>query len=137
MSQILYQTATKEKFTVITIENKQLLSNFVAELDNLTTKLGNTAPKNLILNLKLVDNWDEAIIEQISKAQGQFYEQNTSFVICGLSHKLQDILDKTDYAELLNMTPSESEAWDIVQMEEIERELLDSDDMEFSLPNED
>ncbi len=137
MSQILYQTALKEKFTVITIENKQLLSNLVGELDNLTTKLGNTAPKNLILNLKQVDNWDEAIIEQIAKAQGQFYEQNTSFVICALSNKLQDILDKTDYAELLNMTPTESEAWDIVQMEEIERELLDSDDMEFSLPNED
>jgi hypothetical protein len=32
----------------------------------------------------------------------------------------------------MNMTPTESEAWDIVQMEEIERELLDSDDMEFS-----
>ena len=137
MSQILYQTALKEKFTVITIENKQLLSNLVGELDNLTTKLGNTAPKNLILNLKQVDNWDEAIIEQIAKAQGQFYEQNTSFVICALSNKLQDILDKTDYAELLNMTPTESEAWDIVQMEEIERELLDSDDMEFSIPNED
>ena len=28
----------------------------------------------------------------------------------------------------------QSEAWDIVQMEEIERELLDSDDMDFSLP---
>jgi anti-anti-sigma regulatory factor len=137
MSQILYQTATKEKFTVITIENKELLSNLVPELDNLTTKWGNTAPKNLILNLKLVQNWDEAIIEQIAKSQGQFYEQNTSFVVCALSDRLQDILDKTDYAELLNMTPTESEAWDIVQMEEIERELLDSDDMEFSLPNED
>jgi hypothetical protein len=34
----------------------------------------------------------------------------------------------------MNTTPTESEAWDIVQMEEIERELLDSDDMEFSLP---
>jgi hypothetical protein len=32
----------------------------------------------------------------------------------------------------MNITPTESEAWDIVQMEEIERELLDSDDMEFS-----
>lgn len=137
MSQILYQTATKEKFTVITIENKELLSNLVTELDNFTTKLGNTAPKNLILNLKLVQNWDEAIIEQIAKAQGNFYEHNTSFVVCALSDHLQDILDKTDYAELLNMTPTESEAWDIVQMEEIERELLDSDDMEFSLPNED
>jgi anti-anti-sigma regulatory factor len=137
MSQILYQTATKEKFTVITIENKELLSNLVTELDNLTTKLGNTAPNNLILNLKLVQNWDEAIIAQIAKSQGQFYEQNTSFVVCSLSDHLQDILEKTDYAELLNMTPTESEAWDIVQMEEIERELLDSDDMEFSLPNED
>jgi hypothetical protein len=26
--------------------------------------------------------------------------------------------------ELMNVTPTESEAWDIVQMEEIERELL-------------
>jgi hypothetical protein len=32
----------------------------------------------------------------------------------------------------MNITPTESEAWDILQMEEIERELLDSDDMEFS-----
>jgi len=33
--------------------------------------------------------------------------------------------------DFLNHTPTESEAWDIVQMEEIERELLDSDDIEF------
>ena len=31
----------------------------------------------------------------------------------------------------MNVTPTESEAWDIVQMEEIERELLDGDDFEF------
>ena len=32
----------------------------------------------------------------------------------------------------LNVTPTESEAWDIVQMEEIERELLDNtDEIEF------
>ena len=132
MSQIQYQTDTKEKFTVITILNTQLNSNLVPELAELTTKWGNTAPKNLILNLKQVQSWDEAMIEQIATAQGQFYEQNTSFVVCALSDTLFDILDKTDYAELLNMTPTESEAWDIVQMEEIERELLDSDDMEFS-----
>jgi len=29
----------------------------------------------------------------------------------------------------MNVTPSESEAWDIVQMEEIERELLSDDDV--------
>ena len=136
MSQIQYQTETKEKFTVITILNTELSSNLVPELANLTSNWGNTPPKNLVLNLKNVQNWDEAVIEQIATAQGQFYEQNTSFVICALSAKLFDILDKTEYAELLNMTPTESEAWDIVQMEEIERELLDSDDMEFSVQEE-
>ena len=134
MSQIQYQTDTKEKFNVITFLNTHLDSNVVPELAELTSKWGNTPPKNLVLNLKNVQNWDEAVIEHISMAQGQFYEQNTSFVICALSNPLQDQLDQTDYAELLNMTPTESEAWDIVQMEEIERELLDSDDMEFSLP---
>jgi len=32
----------------------------------------------------------------------------------------------------MNVTPTESEAWDMVQMEEIERELLD--DGEDSIP---
>ena len=36
-----------------------------------------------------------------------------------------------EIAEILNITPTESEAWDIVQMEEIERELLDGDDVNF------
>jgi anti-anti-sigma factor len=132
MTQIQYQTDTKEKFTVITILNSNLNSNLVPELAELTSKWGNTAPKNLVLNLKNVKTWDEAVIEQIASDQGQFYEKNCSFVVCSLSDGLFDTLDKTDYAELLNMTPTESEAWDIVQMEEIERELLDSDDMEFS-----
>jgi len=28
---------------------------------------------------------------------------------------------------MMNITPTESEAWDIIQMEEIERELLDGE----------
>ena len=136
MSLIQYQIDTKEKFNVITILNKDLSSNLVPELADLTSKWGNTAQKNLILNLKNVEKWDDSVIEQITLSQGQFYEKNTSFVICALSDQLLDNLDKTEYAELLNMTPTESEAWDIVQMEEIERELLDSDDMEFNVQNE-
>jgi hypothetical protein len=49
-----------------------------------------------------------------------------------LSDTLQKSIDDSEYAEMMNITPTETEAWDIVQMEEIERELLDSDDMEFS-----
>jgi Trp operon repressor len=40
---------------------------------------------------------------------------------------VEETFDKEELLELLNSTPTESEAWDIVQMEEIERELLDNE----------
>jgi anti-anti-sigma factor len=127
-----YKTDLKEKFTVLTILENNLSSNLVPELAQIIAKIGAESPKNLVLNLGEVVSWDLPVIEQLAEAQGSFYENNTSFVICCLSDSLQDSLDLTEYAEIMNITPTESEAWDIVQMEEIERELLDSDDMEFS-----
>jgi anti-anti-sigma regulatory factor len=61
------------------------------------------------------------------KLQQKFYEQSASFVICEMRKPVEEFLDKAGLLELLNTTPTESEAWDIVQMEEIEREFLDSD----------
>ena len=127
-----YQTEQKEKFTVITLLENSLSSNLVPDLAELMTKIGAATPKNLVLNFGKVVRWELPIIEQLANAQQAFYDNNTSFVICCLSNSLQELLDLTEYAELMNITPTESEAWDIVQMEEIERELLDSDDMEFS-----
>ena len=127
-----YKTELKEKFTVLTILENSLSSNLVPELAQIIAKIGAEAPKNLVLNLGHVDRWELPVIAQLAEGQATFYENNTSFVICCLSDSLQDTLDLTEYAEIMNMTPTESEAWDIVQMEEIERELLDSDDMEFS-----
>ena len=71
-------------------------------------------------------------MELLAQHQEVFYDNNNSFVLCCLSDNLQNALDLTEFGEVMNLTPTETEAWDIVQMEEIERELLDSDDMEFS-----
>ena len=59
-------------------------------------------------------------MERISRDQ---YEQQKSFVVCELSSKLKDQLKIDSEFEGFHVTPTESEAWDIVQMEEIEREL--------------
>ena len=37
-------------------------------------------------------------------------------------------LEQLELLEIMNITPTESEAWDIVQMEEIERELMNGFD---------
>ena len=127
-----YKIDTKEKFTVLSLLDPILSSNLVPELNDLVKNLGTNSPKNLVLNLEAVKDWDLSIMELLAQHQEVFYDNNTSFVICCLSDDLQKALDATDFGEVMNLTPTETEAWDIVQMEEIERELLDSDDMEFS-----
>ncbi|MEN9319223.1 MAG: hypothetical protein RLZZ309_210 [Bacteroidota bacterium] len=127
-----YKIDTKEKFTVLSLLDPNLSSNLVPELNDLIKKLGTNSPKNLVLNLEGVQDWDLSIMELLAQHQEVFYDNNTSFVLCCLSDHLQTSLDATEFGEIMNLTPTETEAWDIVQMEEIERELLDSDDMEFS-----
>ena len=127
-----YKIDTKEKFAVLSLLDPIISSNLVPELNDLIKNLGLTSPKNLVLNLGAVKDWDLSIMALLAQHQEVFYDNNTSFVLCSLSDDLQNALDLTEFGEVMNLTPTESEAWDIVQMEEIERELLDSDDMEFS-----
>jgi anti-anti-sigma factor len=127
-----YKIDTKEKFTVLSLLDTSLSSNLVPELNELIKKLGDNSPKNLVVNLSAVKHWELSIMELFAQHQEVFYDNNTSFVLCCLSDDLQNALDLTEFGEVMNLTPTETEAWDIVQMEEIERELLDSDDMEFS-----
>ncbi|MFT3678951.1 MAG: STAS domain-containing protein [Ferruginibacter sp.] len=115
---------TKEKFTVITPEDAQLTVNMTEEIKILLLSYLQKDIKNIILKMGAVEKIDEAAAETIALVQQQFYENSSSFVICELQNQVEENLDKQEILELMNVTPTESEAWDIVQMEEIERELL-------------
>ncbi len=114
---------TREKFHVITILESSLPANMTEEMEKLGSRLQDNNVKNVIINMKDIENLDKAAAEQLLAAQQGFYEQNASFVICAMRAEIKQFLDKADLLDLLNYTPTESEAMDIVQMEEIEREL--------------
>lgn len=123
---------TKEKFHVITILEPKLTANMTADIESgLTVYLQNDV-KNLVLNLAAVEDIKLPAIETIIKIQQQFYENNASFVVCELQPQVESYLDEQELLEILSSTPTESEAWDIVQMEEIERELLDDGEPLFN-----
>ena len=122
------KTSTKEKFTVITVNKDHLTVNMTEELCKQLLPFLDKDPKNIVLKLTGVKSIEEEGAECLAKTQQQFYEGGASFVICELEPELEAVLDSQDLLELLNVTPTESEAWDIVQMEEIERELLGDDD---------
>ena len=122
------KTDTKEKFHVIRVETQELSANLAAELNRQLLELLKDTIKNIVLNLRSVKSMQEEAAEILVRTQQKFYENNASFVICELTNEVEQFLDEKELLELMNVTPTESEAGDIVQMEEIERELLGGDD---------
>jgi anti-anti-sigma factor len=124
------KTDTKEKFHVIRVETTQIPANMAAELNGHFLELLKGTIKNVVLNLRDVKNIAEEAAETLVRIQQKFYEEGASFVICELTEEVESFLDSKDLLELMNTTPTESEAGDIVQMEEMERELLSGADFD-------
>jgi anti-anti-sigma factor len=121
---MLVKIDTKEKFHVITLNSTNIAANMTAEIKESMYPLLQTAVKNVVFNLKNIESVEPAAAESLVNLQQYFYENNASLVYCELQKPVEDSLEREELLELINHTPTESEAWDIVQMEEIERELL-------------
>lgn len=118
---------TKEKFQVITPLEAAPTVNMTEDWRNLLLSCRENNVKNIILNMQEIQSLPENAGSMLQEVQQQYYDEMCSFVICCLQTQVEEQLDEQGILELLNVTPTESEAWDIVQMEEIERELLGDD----------
>ena len=114
---------TKEIFYVISIMDSELTANMSAILLALIAKKQEDETKSVILNFEKVQQMDKDFASVLNNLKENLYTENKSFVICNLSENVKQNLSNWGILESLNHTPTESEAWDIVQMEEIEREL--------------
>jgi anti-anti-sigma regulatory factor len=115
---------TKEKFHVITIHEPHFTANMTEDLKETFADCTQNHVKNIILNLAEVTEMDPDAAVLLCDLQQSSYENNHSLVFCCLGKPLEKWLDDQELLELMNVTPTESEAWDIIQMEEIEREMF-------------
>jgi len=120
---------TREKFHAITILEPVLAANMTEELEQCLLPVLEKDVKNVVLILKDIQTVDEAAAESLVRIQQAFYDNGNSFVICELTPAVEQSLEDNSLLEFMNVTPTESEAWDIVQMEEVERELLNGPDL--------
>ena len=120
---------TREKIHAITIEESVLAANMTADLEKCLLPLLEKDPKNVVLILKDVQTVEDVAAESLVRIQQAYYDAGLSFVICELTPDVERALETNSLLELMNVTPTESEAYDIVQMEEVERELLNGPDL--------
>lgn len=121
------KTDTKEKFHAITVAESSLSATMTDEMSDCLLPYLQNDVKNVVLILNQVENIDVSAAEKLVYIQQKYYENSASFVICELQKPVEEMLDQYELLEMMNITPTQSEAWDIVQMEEIEREYLDGE----------
>jgi len=118
---------TREKFHAITIQEPSLAANMTEDLQQCLLPLLQKDVKNVVLILKDIAEVDNTAAECLVRVQQTFYDNGASFVICELTPAVEKSLEDSGLLELMNVTPTESEAWDIVHLEEVEREMLGDD----------
>jgi anti-anti-sigma regulatory factor len=128
---------TKERFKVVTIIEPFLTARLAAEFLEILKKGHETDSSSaesfthLVVVMSEVQEIEKETSTSLASIQQEFYAQHHSFVYCGLQPSVEAALSQAGVYEMMNITPTESEAWDILHMEEIERELLnDSEEKE-------
>ncbi|MDA3616462.1 STAS domain-containing protein [Polluticaenibacter yanchengensis] len=124
-----FKLSTKEKFHEIDINEDNLTANLAGDFYETIASFLEKEPFNTILLFTNVNQIDEATAHHLKELHELFYTNEQSFVLTEISKNVLDTLISANIADELNITPTLSEAWDMVQMEEVERELLrDFDD---------
>lgn len=124
------KTDTKEKFVVFSPREAEIPANMAENLAEMLLSNAEKYPPHAILNMEAVEKLSPEAALKLAEAYALFREKDLSFVICCLRPQPQSLIKALELDDMLNITPTESEAWDILQMEEIERELLGGLDKE-------
>jgi anti-anti-sigma factor len=117
--------STNGKFHAITVVEPYFTANMTAALHELCEPFLKQEVKNLLLNLKDIQKMDSAAADTILELRNLFYANRASFVLCELQPPVKKIFDQSEQFEILQIAPTQSEASDIIFMEEIEREFTD------------
>jgi anti-anti-sigma regulatory factor len=125
-----FKTDTKEKFTVLSVHCDRISANLSEQLEAKIQELAAQPPYNVIVRMNGVGALDQEAAERLAGLRQEIYVQEHSLVFCELNPAVLEAVNQWEMDEALNITPTESEAWDIVQMDEIEREFLNNPDLE-------
>ncbi|HEY0272819.1 MAG TPA: STAS domain-containing protein [Chitinophaga sp.] len=127
-----FKIDTKEKLVIFSPETAVLDANMAASLREIILADPVYAGQNLVLDLSSVTSATPEGVEAILAVYRHAYGHGHSCCLTGVTPALVAQLEAA-HPDFLNITPTLSEAIDIVMMEELERELrLEDDDLATS-----
>jgi anti-anti-sigma regulatory factor len=125
-----YNIDTKENFDIITPINDLFNQDLAEEIQQF---LSASILKNrsAIIDFSSIQSIENNLNQTIIDWHHKMYDSNLSFALCGMNDEVKKSMQENEESDILNITPKQIEAIDIVAMEGLERELLGDEDFDF------
>ena len=125
-----YNIDTKENFDIITPINDLFNQDLAEEIQQF---LSASILKNrsAIIDFSSIQSIENNLNQTIIDWHHKMYDSNLSFALCEMNDEVKKSMQENDEFDILNITPKQIEAIDIVAMEGLERELLGDEDFDF------
>ena len=122
-----------KNFTIIEGEQYVVIESQIEKLDSLTAPdikselvfLLKSGKKNIIIDLQKTKYVDSSGLSALLTGNRLCKEVKGSFVICCLQPSVEKLVQISQLTTVFEITPTRSEAIDVVMMDEIEREIGD------------
>lgn len=120
---------TKEKFKVWRPVEPCFSVIMAAELTSNVMLGFRQSAKSAIIDFSAILTAEPQALIDLATLHQLAYKNQASLVLFQVGNEVAQAMKDLQLSDVFNITPSESEAWDIVQMEEIERELFGDEEV--------
>lgn len=118
-----FEVDNNDKYTLITAKVDKLDSLNAPDLKSELVVLNKQGTRNLIINLEHTRYCDSSGLSAILVGNRLCKNSGGTFVVTGLQTSVKKLISISQLESVLNITPTVSEAVDLVMMEEVERGL--------------
>jgi anti-sigma B factor antagonist len=120
----------KEKYVLVRTKIDKLDGTVSPLLKSELVVINNDGYRNVIIDLSETRYCDSSGLSAILVGNRLCKNANGSFIVCGLQDSVKKLITISQLDTILNITPSFTEAEDLLFMEEVERDLLNGKNLE-------
>lgn len=128
MSTTAYSIEKQDRYTQISILEDKLTARVAPDLKAELVVLKDSSIKNIIIDMSKCMYCDSSGLSVVLVANRICKENNGCLVICGLNPAVSKLIDISQLASVLNITPTVNEAIDFIFMDELEKGLSESEE---------
>lgn len=116
-----FEVTNNDKYTLIKSKVEKLDTNYAPELKSELVYLNKQDVRNIILDLEETRYCDSSGLSAVLVANRLCNNADGTFVLTGLQDPVMKLITISQLQTVINITPTTSEAADLITMEEVER----------------